>query len=546
MAGNSLSWQNRRMADEVPRVAVLAVVAAALAWAVGAIVAVDPGADPPTTYAAAFAAARVADLVAGLAMVLAGALACTQPRVRRLGLLVLLAGFAWFGPDWEGAADAPAALRSLGAVVAPFSLVLVLHLGLALPRGRLRSPAARTAVMAAYATAAVVSAGTALLRDPLLDLYCWRNCSDNVFLVHADPGSASALGNLRLWSVLAMALGLIALAAYRLLTATRPARRLEAPLLIPAALVGAAEGIYALGLLLTPLEEPQRGGFAVIFIARSLAFTALSLGLAWSIVRLARTRARVVRLSGELGEAPPPGRFREALAAALEDPGIEVFYPRPGSSRLIDADGLPARPPEGGRSVARITRRGRELALVVHDAALVDERELERALGSAARLALENEALRAEVLAQLARPARSRARASSKRATPNAAGSSAISTTARSSGCSRSPTTCGSRGPAPLSDGDGALAALLDAAGDETETALDELRELAHGIYPAILSEAGLGPALRTLADEAPVPVELGDVEAAGSYRRRRDHGVRRRRRAPSRTRTGGARASSR
>ena len=53
---------------------------------------------------------------------------------------------------------------------------------------------------------------------------------------------------------------------------------------------------------------------------------------------------------------------------------------------------------------------------------------------------------------------------------------------------------------------------MLDAAGDETAIALEELRELAHGIFPAILAEAGLAPALEALADEAPLPVELDEV----------------------------------
>jgi signal transduction histidine kinase len=44
------------------------------------------------------------------------------------------------------------------------------------------------------------------------------------------------------------------------------------------------------------------------------------------------------------------------------------------------------------------------------------------------------------------------------------------------------------------------------------QTALGELRDLAHGIHPAILTQAGLGPALATLAESAPLPVEIGDV----------------------------------
>src|SRR5207253_4738718 len=56
------------------------------------------------------------------------------------------------------------------------------------------------------------------------------------------------------------------------------------------------------------------------------------------------------------------------------------------------------------------------------------------------------------------------------------------------------------------------VTALLTSAGSEAQTAVSELRELAHGIYPAVLAEAGLAPALETLADDAPLPVELGDV----------------------------------
>ena len=61
-------------------------------------------------------------------------------------------------------------------------------------------------------------------------------------------------------------------------------------------------------------------------------------------------------------------------------------------------------------------------------------------------------------------------------------------------------------------DGDPERVTLLAAAGEEAQAGLGELRELAHGIYPAILAEAGLEPALATLADEAPLPVEFGEV----------------------------------
>jgi signal transduction histidine kinase len=56
------------------------------------------------------------------------------------------------------------------------------------------------------------------------------------------------------------------------------------------------------------------------------------------------------------------------------------------------------------------------------------------------------------------------------------------------------------------------IAALLDEAGAELSGALDELRELARGIYPVLLTDAGLGPALASLADRCPLPTRLGPV----------------------------------
>jgi hypothetical protein len=165
-------------------------------------------------------------------------------------------------------------------------------------------------------------------------------------------------------------------------------------------LVGASEAAYAVALLRTPLEDPDSTAFAAIFLLRSLSFTALAVGLAWSVLRVPRTRARVAKVASELGDAPPPGALREALAAALGDPGPEVVYPRGDSGQLIDASGRPAELAPG-RAVARITRGDRPLALVLHDPTLVDQTDLERALGPAAKLSVENEALRAEALAQI-------------------------------------------------------------------------------------------------------------------------------------------------
>jgi signal transduction histidine kinase len=61
----------------------------------------------------------------------------------------------------------------------------------------------------------------------------------------------------------------------------------------------------------------------------------------------------------------------------------------------------------------------------------------------------------------------------------------------------------------------GVSRAQLDRAVAEVTGALDELREIARGIHPAILTEGGLGPALRTLARRSPIPVDL-DMDPVG------------------------------
>ena len=61
---------------------------------------------------------------------------------------------------------------------------------------------------------------------------------------------------------------------------------------------------------------------------------------------------------------------------------------------------------------------------------------------------------------------------------------------------------------------EGALAELLDEAAAELQQATNELRELARGIHPAVLTDLGLGPAIGVLASRAPVPVEVAEVPA--------------------------------
>jgi len=491
----------------------LAIPVLAVVCAITAVVAVGSAVDrPPSSYAAASGTADIADALAGLSLVLGGALAWIQDRSRVVGVLGMLAGVAWFAPDWEGWVGAGPLVRSLAAAVAVLYLPLLFHLCLALPAGRVRGGAARLGVVAVYALAVGVAIGRALFRDPFLDPYCWRTCLDNAFLVHAEPGLAGALGDIWMRAALVVAAALVVIAALRLVAATPAARRVLLPTLVPLAVAATAEVAYAVALVRTPLENPESAGFAAIFLVRSLAACALGLGLAWSVVNVRRMRSSVSRLAAELAEAPA-GTLRDGLAAALGDRDLEVHYWLPGSERFVSSDGATAAAPApgNGRVATPITRGGRTLAVVSHDAALLEGRELELQIGSAARLAIDNERLQAEVLAQLHDLRGSRARiveagdAERRRLERNLHDGAqqrllAVSYDLRLARA------------AAEKDGDLELTGLASLAAARIDVALGELRELAEGIYPAILTEAGLGMALASLADRAPLPVELGDI----------------------------------
>ncbi len=149
---------------------------------------------------------------------------------------------------------------------------------------------------------------------------------------------------------------------------------------------------------------------------------------------------------------------------------------------------------------------GRRVAALVHDPALEDEPELLEAVGAAASLALENARLQAELHAQLAEVRASRARIVE-------AGDAERRRLERDLHDGAQQRLLGIRLALQLArgriDDKNGVDELLAEADAEVVGALDELRTLARGIHPPILTDEGLGPALAALARRAPVPVQL-------------------------------------
>jgi signal transduction histidine kinase len=485
------------------------VLAAACALTLGVVtVTVIPQSTVGTTHSGASAAAGRAGIIAGIALLVAGALAWLPGRQRGGGLGVAgLAGLAWLAADWVGWEGGPPLARSLAMVVEPLFPAFVAHVVMAAPGGRLPSRQARVGVVALYGLVGAISAGRALFRDPFLDPHCWSNCRDNVFLLTAQPPVARVLD--RAWTLVVLVAGflLVGIAAGRLRRGSTTARRTAWPLLAPGLVLGAAMAAHAAALLRRLPEDPDDLVFSTLFQIRGWASAALAAGVVLVLVRGWRARSALARLAVELGEAPAPGDLGRALARATADPGLEVAYPLGRSGRYADASGTAFDPAtaSAGRTLTPIVRGGVEVALVVHDEA-VDAEQIRREIGAAARLAVDNERLQAELLAQLADLRASQVRiveaadAERRRLERNLHDGAQQRLLALSYDL---------RLAHSGADGDGELPTLLRSAGAEAQAAVTELRELAHGIYPAVLTESGIDAALWTLADAAPVPVEI-------------------------------------
>jgi signal transduction histidine kinase len=448
--------------------------------------------------------AEVAGLLAGWSLTAAGLGAWARRPTSRLGPLVAAAGLAWFLAEWNNPGAGVALAFTAGLVLQAACPPLLGHAALAYPGGRLRSRLERVALAVAYG-GAVLALGVlpALFFDPITT-GCGQ-CPDNLLGVHGDGEALAALTRVGVWFGLGWTVLLAVLAGWRLARSTAAMRRLLAPVLVPA--------IVYLTLVAWAFQHALDRGFLGtdaldrrLWLGQAAALVALALGVSWEWVRGRRTRAALARLVVELAASPPPGGLETILARTLDDPSLTLLYPLP-DGRRVDAGGRPAAP-ELGQAVTPLVRGGQTVALLAHRPGLLEDPGLVEQIAATARLALDNERLQAQVRAQLEDLRASRARivergdAERRRLERDLhdGAQQRLVALALSLRLAR-------LGPDPQSD-----AATLEEAEAEVRQALAELRRLAQGLYPAALTEEGLGAALAALAEQTPSPLALGKL----------------------------------
>ena len=421
-----------------------------------------------------------------MAYVGCGLIAWSRRPESRFGPLMVAAGFV---PALSRLAEADAAvLHVIGESLLLLPPLVFIHVFLAYPSGRLVRRFDRIVVITGYS----VYFGLDLVR-----LLCEVTGLDGDIALRAQRA----------------AIGVVGLAAVVALVSRRRASGRPVRLSLEFLIACFSLALVTLVAATIMLSVGAPGKHEVRWVAFAL------LGMAPVLLLAGHLRARLARsavgdLLVELRRDPGPAELEQALARALADPSLKLVYWLPEFGSYADPDGmaitLPA--PSAARSLTFIKRDGAHVAALIHDPSLEEEPELLDAVAAALSMSLENAHLHVELRARLEELRGSRARI-------------VESTQDERQRLERNLHDGAQQRLVALSldlglleeqlAGDRSAMEQIHNARREVAASLDELREIARGIHPAVVTGHGLAVALEQLAAHATVPVRL-TVEVPG------------------------------
>ena len=445
----------------------------------------------------------------GLSFIGTGVFAWWRRPLNRFGLLMTGVGIAWFLSGLTESNNST--VFTIGSYVEPLYLVIVIQMVLSFPTGRLETFAQRVTIAAGYLDVLAVRLPFFLLGGDISgDLTGPR--PDNVFAIVDAPDLADVFDYTSTFVAVVVLISTFVLLLQKRRDATPPQRRALAPMLWTGT---ALVGLLGVAFVIDVLGLPGRIGDIAGLLAL-IAFAVLPFAFLAGLVRSRYSRAGAVgELIERLNNPEADRSLGHALADALGDRSLKLVYWRPSAGHYVTFDGRPVALPEAGsgRAVTEVEREGIRVGAIIHDASLADEPGLVRAVAASAALALENERLEAELRARLDELQTSRSRLVEvsmferrrlERDLHDGAQQRLVALSLQLGLAKRR-----------LEEGEEAAAGvMLDAARDELARALEELRELARGIHPAVLTDRGLEPALEALAERAPLPVSLDQMPA--------------------------------
>ena len=390
------------------------------------------------------------DLLAGLALLAGGAAAWARRPESRSGRLLVLAGVAWFAGD-------------LTDVLLYAHRGPLVHLLLSYPSGRVDSRAAAVVIGAAYI-----------------------------------DGLIPELARLE-WPTIVLMAAVVTVAAWRHRTSGGVERRARAGALAGAVMIGGTLALAASARLAG--ADLDAAAAWIYYAAVAVTAVGLSADLLWGHW----TRAAITGLVVDLGDRFEPDALRAALARSLGDPDVEVAYRVAGVDDWVDEAGRVVQLPDGdGRAVTFVNDEGEAVAALVHDPAALADRELLDSVAAAARLAVVNVRLQAEIAARIGEVAASRRRLVEARD-----GESRRLGDRLHAGAELRLAGLRDRMSRLAGERDGEAGETLRQLAGELDAARAELLRFARGVHPRSLTEGGLGKALDELVAQATVPVRL-------------------------------------
>jgi signal transduction histidine kinase len=448
------------------------------------------------------------DALGGLAFLAGGIIALDRRPGNVIGPLMIAFGMVGYFGNW-GNIDVPI-LPLLGTSLGQWAGTPILaQIALSYPTGRLRTTFDRVVIGLIYAATISINVVILLVFDPRS-----AGCTGCAWEPAPFPNRAALIAATSIYQRAGAALALLFLAAVwlRFRRATAAERRDLAPLWLAICVIAL---MYLVGAFASP--SPLADPFSyLMWELQSVLQISLPVIFVWGLLSARLARSAVSDLMVELDRPLPPEALQASLSRTLRDPSLELLYAREGQDNWVTACGQPGwvpRPGEGhqARTVTLVEREaGRPLAALIHDPAL--DQGLVRAAAAAAGIAIENAGLHAEIRAQLEEVRASRQRIveagdrERRRVERNLhdGAQQRLATLALSLGMLRARV-----------GADPAAGASLAQASAELKQAIEELRELARGIHPAILTEEGLPAAVESLADRSSVPVRvIADFDA--------------------------------
>jgi signal transduction histidine kinase len=463
---------------------------------------------------AAFGRGLLQLLVVGLPIA-AGLYAVRSPANRGFGTALLILGFAL---SLTALAEASQSVPyTIGRAAAWFVLPSVFYLLLAFPHGRLADGLDRALFCGIVAHAALLFVATAFLMQAFPLTSPWASCSSDcpanaLFVLRRTPAFITdVVVPLRQWLIDLLWVGMV----FSLVRRWRAASPLQKCSMGPAVVLSSVMGVlqiamYAASEFAAPARTVETLGSAWALCIAGLA-AAFLLGLFRRRLLLA---GALGRLGGALRDSANGLQVRDALAMALSDPTLELLYDDEARDGWRDAHGRGVAWPPAlgyGRAVTVVGGEdGVRAVAMIHDATLRDDEELLVGVNSMVLSAWRHECLLVDLSTAMTDLEGSRRRiaeaADIERARiehdlHDGAQQRLIALRIKLSIAET------------LVDSDPVAGiAKIRALGPEVDEALEELRALAGGVYPPILTDRGLEAALRSLARRMPLGMNVTAV----------------------------------